>query len=422
MRYSSALINTLGVLPVANCVAFGGPAPTPAKIGAVDLFDGFSPKPTKAPAGIELRKRQAADDSQICGFVDGFIDSSIYCYTGTCMLYTTSGFGMAGCCSGGDTQNCNWASSCVDYDTYWSSTDCGASCESNSYIRKCTASAYPYCVTWRYASDPDVWDYGCTDDIFDTDQTLYAEATDGASVTSISLTTLTGDAVIFDSTTEDTSDFYDVTTETTETTDTADAITEITSDDTDPTSLPDGDLGSTKKKKSSSVGIIVGAVVGGIVLIALIAGVTIFLCVRKRRQALAAANPPPTQPGLPQQPQPQQPVSQVPQFPATFQPQSPPPQQYAGYFAQPTDQKINPQTQVHEYSVHSPTSNPATPAPPYVQPYYANTPVQPPVPAQSPAAYQTPAPETHEVDSIAVAPQPAVQQPAGNVYEIGGGK
>lgn len=68
---------------------------------------------------------------------------------------------MAGCCLSGNYQSCGWATGCmeqVDYSTLCTNT----ACRSNTWIRKCTSSAAPYCVSWTYPG-VNIKDYGCTD-------------------------------------------------------------------------------------------------------------------------------------------------------------------------------------------------------------------------------------------------------------------
>jgi hypothetical protein len=177
-----------------------------------------------------------------------------------------------------------------------------------------------------------------------------------------------------------------------------------------------------------------------LVVLAIAGGLIIFFCLkaRKRKQlatnqtggAQAPYNPAQDQPAYSQN----QPVygqnpqmQQQPQQQA-FVPQTPQQPGPGGYFQPSSDQKFNPQTQVHEYPT-SPMSNPATPAPPYVQPYYASPTgmSSPPMP-QTPHQYQTtpPAPGTYEVDAISSAQAPTSasgqQQPKSRAYEIGQGK
>lgn len=327
---------------------------------------------------------------------------------------------MAGCCDGSDTQECGWANSCVDYDAYTSSS-CDSDCMFNTFIRKCSDSASPYCVTWTYPSDG-VADYGCADYSSGV-ETVYQEAFDtlDSYTTSMTLPTLSGDAVTayngesatsdIDTTSDDLDIFSDLTT--TET------------DGTEPTSFPSsgGGSSSSKKKKGVSVGLIVGAVVGGLVVLFLIVAAIIFICVKKKKSRQLAANQQAIAAAQANRPQSQYPPQYPPQQPQMYQQppvapmpmQSPPPQQN-GYFAPPgvQDQKLNPQTQVHEHGNQTPISNPTSPAPAYVQPYYA-APNAPPMPTQSPAPHAG----SHEVDAVtAPHPQAAPSQPS-NVYEMG---
>lgn len=352
------------------------------------------------------------------------------------MLYTASGIGMAGCCDGGDTQECGWASSCIDYDQYYSSSSCDTDCELNTFIRKCSNAASPYCVTWTYPGD-DVADYGCADTSFSLEETVYQAATDtyDSYYTSMSLPTISGDAVTgYD----DTSRSGNVATATG---DDSDIFGLATGTDTDlspgATGVPSTGGSRKKKKAKVSIAMIIGIVVGALFLLFVIGAVVIFICVKQKKkkqlannqQAIAAAQSsrpqsqfqPQTQQPQMQQPQMQQPLPEMPPMPGQ------PLQPMEGYFQpQNPDQKFNPQTKVHEYPVSSPISNPSTPAPPYVQPYYAApNAMTPPMPTQSPAPYQArePTPGTHEVDAITVPhAQPGQQGQGGHVYEMGSGK
>ncbi|KAL1595305.1 hypothetical protein SLS60_009995 [Paraconiothyrium brasiliense] len=191
---------------------------------------------------------------------------------------------------------------------------------------------------------------------------------------------------------------------------------------TDPASGSNGSNGNTTKpkpktkKKSTPVGAIAGGVVGGLVVLFLIGAAIIFFCVKKRKAKQLANN---QNIIAAQQAQSHQselkPPVQSPPMPM----QSPPPQG-AGYFT-PQDHKTNyqPQGQGHEQGPQSPVlSNPPTPAPPYIQPYYA-APNAPPLPAEGAAQY--PAREgTYEVDAITSSQTRPVHQP--NTFEMGPGK
>lgn len=342
------------------------------------------------------------------------------------MLYTSASIGMAGCCDGSDYQSCGWATTCMDYDTYWSSSSCDSDCESNTFIRKCSGYAQPYCVTWTYPGD-NVKDFGCAASSSYLIETVLQSATDdyySSFTTSMTLPTISGDAVAFDLSTADGTTATDTYSDIFDATETSDIFEESTS-------LPSGGGGSRKKKAKVSISVIIGAVVGGLVLLFFIGAIVIFICVKQKKkkqlannqQAIAAA-----QANHPQ-PQFQQPMQQQQPGFAPMPPQTPPPMNeyfkpgmapspQPGY-APPMDQKHG---QVNEYPIQTPVSNPTTPAPAYIQPYYAAPGTPPPMPAQSPAPYQNrgPTPGAHEVDAIS-APQNNQGQ-GGQVYEIGGGR
>ena len=62
-----ALIGLIAALPLAQGVAFGGPAPT----GPDRAVVGHAPEPTKGPSAFELRRRQSDIGPETCGWVDG---------------------------------------------------------------------------------------------------------------------------------------------------------------------------------------------------------------------------------------------------------------------------------------------------------------------------------------------------------------
>lgn len=324
---------------------------------------------------------------------------------------------MAGCCSGSDSQNCGWAKSCVNYDAY-TKKSCDADCETNPFIWKCSNSATPYCVTWTYP-DVGVADYACA--TFNSGVlTVLQTAEDDISVYWKTLSTLSGNAVTgFDETvsssverdaTSDSSGlFQDVTT-----TDT------FGSEATDEASIPK----PKTTKKSTPVGVIVGAVIGGLVVLLLIGAAIIFFCVRQRKKKQLAKN----QNMMAAQQANQAPQSECkPPVQQQYAPspaviQSPP---HNGYFAA-NDQKHNYQPQVQEQVLQSPViSHPSTPAPAYVQPYYAGAAHAPPMPTEG--ATQYPAhqvtPGMHEVGSqqaSQVSHASPTQQP--NVFEMSSAK
>lgn len=297
---------------------------------------------------------------------------------------------MAGCCDSSDTQNCNWVNSCVNYDA-WTKKSCDAACQSNTFVRKCTNVASPYCVTWTYPSDG-VADYGCAD--YNSGVVTVEQESTNLIVESsywITLPTLSGDAVTgWDG---EVSSSYDI---------------PQSSDPSGPdaTDVPFGTSSNPKPKpakKKTSVGLIAGAAAGGLVVLGLLGAAIIFFCVKRRKakqlannQAIIAAQQAQSQPPPPQTQTHQEYKPPLQSAPPVQSPQL----QQPGYFApQPQDQKVNyhPQVTVQEQGLQSPAvSSPPTPAPPYIQPYYA-----------APNAGMPPLPEgRHEVDGIATAQRP----------------
>jgi cbb3-type cytochrome oxidase subunit 3 len=271
---------------------------------------------------------------------------------------------MAGCCGGSDTENCGWASACVNYQNYVSGS-CGTNCILNTLIRKCTNIASPYCVTWTYPSDG-VADYGCDDTSTNTVYTVRQTAKDTAGgTTSTRLPTAAAGAV----------------------------------------TIPTGSSTNTTNRKvvkKLAIGTIIGIVVAVLFILFFVAiGVFMFMKKKKKQKQIATnaqivadiqANGPQTSYQQPPPP-PQQMQHQAP-----MQNQAPQPTGN-GYFAPPSqqagEQKYNPHNSVHEYAM-TPISNPATPAPAYGQPHRSPA---PPMPQQYTAQYQAPANGAHEIPS-----------------------
>ncbi|KZM25321.1 hypothetical protein ST47_g3479 [Ascochyta rabiei] len=393
MKCLISLLSLVAVLPAVQGIVFGGPAPTAATLKRA--LDSALPKPTIAPTNDELKKRQTNLHPETCGWVDGIYSSGVTCPgSRTCMLYTSAASGMAGCCDGANTIDCGWASSCVDAKAY-RSEGCGSDCLLNSFIRKCTATTAPYCVTWLYPSNG-VHDYGCAANSDSSVSTIFETATDAfGATTSMHLPTVTANAVSTD--------------------------------------VP----GSTTRKtaKKVAIGLIIGVVVAVLfVLFCVVIGIV--FCIKKKKkqrqiaastQAMAAVHAtrpqsqyPPNQqqyPYLPTQQQQQAPVQTQMQQPSPFHPlidpQSPA-SATTSYFAHGAhEEKPNAHTSVQEYAM-TPISSPSTPAPVYTQPHV----VPPPMPVPVVSQYRAPT-EAHEVDAISV---PHAPNQAGPVHEMGNGK
>jgi hypothetical protein len=293
---------------------------------------------------------------------------------------------MAGCCSGSDFQDCGWSNSCIDAKAY-AAGQCDSNCMLNGFVRKCTATAAPYCVTWSYHSDG-VQDYGCTDVSSNTVYTVLQRGTDAfGDTTSIEIPTLSGSAVTG----------YDI-----------------------------SGSGSSdhKTSKKIAIGLIVGVVIAGLFILFCVIITVCFVLKKKKKARQIAANAQAVatvQANRPQScyPPPQhQPQMQMQQPPTT------PSQQTlhssTGYFPSPSplDQKTNAHPSVHEYAASS-ISSPTTPAPAYAQPQYNSVPATPSSPTLVVNQHHNAKTGAYEVDAIGV-PRPPVH--GGSVYEIGQGR
>ncbi|KAF1930250.1 uncharacterized protein M421DRAFT_418568 [Didymella exigua CBS 183.55] len=389
MKYSVSITSLAIALPAVQGIAFGGPASTAIIAGLAPR--GTSPKPTVAPTREDMKRRQTNLYPETCGWVDGVYSLSVTCPgSRTCMLYT-AGAGMAGCCDGTNTQECGWATSCVDARAYRASS-CGSSCLLNTLIRKCTETTAPHCITFSYPSDSILY-YGCDADSDSIVSSVLQHATDEVGgTTSMALPTVAANPVITD---------------------------------------PNSDK-TTNKTRKIAIGLLVGIVVVALFVVACIAIGTLFFLKKKQRRIAANAQstaavqatgsesqyPPPQQ--AYQYPQ-QQPVAQTQSYQASlFRPPSNPPTTTPSYFPPGLhEEKPGTHTTVHEYAVtpvsppiSPPISGRPTPAPVYSQPYNA----PPPTPVVN--QYQANA-EAHEVDAISV---PHAPNQTGPVHEIGTGK
>ncbi|KAL8659196.1 MAG: hypothetical protein Q9202_007237 [Teloschistes flavicans] len=131
MRAFRILVTAPGVLRTVLAIPWDEPLPTPQGI----LADaGWTPRPTEAPGlnGLpkELMRRQQnviyPPPANWCGFIDGDY-SALGCCPNT----------LAGCT--------NIYTTCYNYGAA-----CGAACEADDGIRKCSDSAYPFCGTYVF--------------------------------------------------------------------------------------------------------------------------------------------------------------------------------------------------------------------------------------------------------------------------------
>ncbi|KAF1942546.1 hypothetical protein EJ02DRAFT_511670 [Clathrospora elynae] len=180
---------------------------------------------------------------------------------------------MTGCCLGPDTQDSQWTNSCVEYIEA-----CGADCLANSFLRKCTNIASPYCVTWSYSADW-VTEYGCTTTSRNTVYNVLQSAMVVGTV-SVELLTLSGGAVTgFDESTFDGS-LTDTDTDTG-----TYAVAFTTGDAAKPTDMSyTGGYTDTKPKKKVALGLIIGIVMAVLFLLFCVIVGVLFLLKKKKKK------------------------------------------------------------------------------------------------------------------------------------------
>lgn len=289
----------------------------------------------------------------------------------------------------------------MDYSTLMSG-GCDSACMRNTFIKKCTDTLAPYCVSWTYPSD-NVQDYGCGTDPVSTFETVLKDITDAYDfiTTSLSLPYVADSLVTgWEST----------------------PAASITA-----TGKPRTTSAAASSKSSGfhvTVGLIAGIAAAAFIIILAIAGLILFCCMRSRQKKQQAANNAALAVAAASRPQSQyygnQPMQQQSMAPPPVPTQQP---QQQGYecFNKPNETKINPQ--VHAYTVSSPISSPPTPAPAYQTPFPVPNAAYPPLPTASPAPEHGMRPPTAgavEVQAVSVPHTPGGGQ--GPVYEMGSGR
>ena len=325
------------------------------------------------------------------------------------MLYTAGTVGMAGCCTAFDFQDCGWVNTCMDYSTLMS-RGCDSACMRNTFIKKCTDTLAPYCVSWTYPSD-NVQGYGCGTDPVSTFETVLKDITDAYDFITTSLSVpYVADSLVTGW----------------ESTATASTIATGKSRTTSGSSSAPSTAPASSKSSGFhvTVGLIAGIAAAAFIVILAIAGPIIFCCMRRRQKKQKAANTAALAVAAASRPQSQYYGNQ----PTQQQSMAPPPipaqqsqQQGYEYFNQPDETKINPQ--VHAYTVSSPISSPPTPVPAYHTPFPVPNAAYPPLPTASPAPEHGMRPPTAgavEVPAVSVPHTPGGGQ--GPVYEMGSGK
>ncbi|OBT80218.1 hypothetical protein VF21_00693 [Pseudogymnoascus sp. 05NY08] len=268
------------------------PKATPAAAPLPSIIPRFKPpKPTLAPdAPYDLLNkhgvgRRAASSTGLitayaapdatCGYFDGRPGAPLHCGTAdTCFMFTSAGGnGYIGCCPiGGPFDQCGFRTSCLD----------AADIKNGTF----TESSAPYCaaLTWPMNG---VADYFCDNDRITTTQTLYTSyrgQTDKAWFTTTLSSSLTTSHSTFSNDNGNNAPQP-----------TSDSSTNSSANPTSGTDTGSGssntDNHSTSKSKKTPIGPIVGGVIGGVAVLAII-GLLIFFFLRRKRAAAAAAGGP----------------------------------------------------------------------------------------------------------------------------------
>ncbi|KAK4147149.1 uncharacterized protein C8A04DRAFT_24945 [Dichotomopilus funicola] len=218
------------------------------------------PQPTSPPEPRTVAHALVARDStdNTCGYVSGSFTSSLWCASTARCVYNSINSHI-GCCDDGETK-------CPIWTTCYDSTERSSFSTNNGYTMWCGSSDYPHCMTHVYQES---WAgytlFGCG--VAAATDKIWYQALDKPSSTSSSSTTSA----------ESTS---------TTSTSTSTSATETSSSTPSPTPGPAPNGGS-----STPVGPIVGGVVGGVAVLALI-GAGIW-AIRRHSKKSKQVNPDP---------------------------------------------------------------------------------------------------------------------------------
>ncbi|WQF81609.1 hypothetical protein CDEST_06623 [Colletotrichum destructivum] len=266
MASSSRFIAGLAVLSsLANAKVYKMPQATTS----FDFpLDQFSPQPTKAPAYADLRRRQTSTITTVlvapdntCGYISGRAGAAYTCgSSASCIFFTavdSSTPGRVACCG---TQECGARRTCYDSRQVSSSSLCDGGCLVDRFTLKCTNTARPYCNTISFSES--IFDYWCNTAEISTPQAAFTTY-EGQSARQWSPLALTDDP----------------TSTSTGRITTSSVTTTVDPGPVTSTSAPDPD----NDTKSAPIGAIVGGVVGGVAVIALV-GLGIWFLLRKKKQ------------------------------------------------------------------------------------------------------------------------------------------
>ncbi|KAI9670482.1 MAG: hypothetical protein M1817_004349 [Caeruleum heppii] len=266
--------------------------------GVLDHY-GRSPLPTRAPsvAQFELKKQKRSHlPVNYCGWLSGSSgtspplnsrlakpltsrnpDTPYRCGQGsTCwLLYPTStdaySEGMAGCCTDGDYSNCSYRRTCIERDEM--TRYCGSLCSSDTLTLKCTDESYPYCEYFTFYG-LDAVDFECASTSASSwrtiETTFSGQGQETFVLPSVTLTRTQTRTVT------DTSTKTPTTSRTSLPTDSAPASNDLPPI---PAFFP--------RDNSPPIGAIIGGVLGGLVIIGIVAVVILLIYLRNRRKRRA---------------------------------------------------------------------------------------------------------------------------------------
>ncbi|OHE90829.1 hypothetical protein CORC01_13873 [Colletotrichum orchidophilum] len=246
-------------------------------------LDQFSPQPTKAPAYADLRKRQTSTTTTVlvapdntCGYISGRAGAAYTCGTAaSCIFFTSVNVdtpGRVACC---DASDCGARRTCYDSRQVSVSSLCDGGCLVDRFTLKCTSTGRPYCNTISFANG--IFDYWCNTAEISTPQaatTTYA----GGPARNWTPLALTDDTTSSSVIRPASSGFI---------TGTASGSVSAPSITNPPDNNNNDNNGinnnNNNNNSSAPVGAIVGGVIGGIAVIALIS-FGIFLILRKKKK------------------------------------------------------------------------------------------------------------------------------------------
>ncbi|KAK3387146.1 hypothetical protein B0H63DRAFT_150810 [Podospora didyma] len=271
------------------------PAPEPTQANVIHPEDGWTPRPTLPPSLHDLRRRQSnsvatvlvAQDN-VCGYISGIASRKYACASSDLCVFSTSSSGTpgaVGCCSDDD---CEFLSDCVGQADI--SASCDGLCLSDTATLKCTIGSARFCNTVSFFGG--ITDYYCQTTANKTPQkasTTFSGESGGRSLSTLLVPLGSGSASLLPSSKSSRASG----TQASQTSQTGSSKTGSGNTASQTSGEDDQPSSSGSSGSSTPIGPIVGGVVGGIVVIALVA-LGIFFCLRKKK-AQQPAPPPPMQ-------------------------------------------------------------------------------------------------------------------------------